>query len=181
MDNKIAMDLLNMIEFENAECNLGTWYHGIDDDMKEALEMALKALSSTENTNRCEDAISRSDAIRVASGYCHWSNIPKELAKLPSVNPIPCEDTISRQAVDKLIDELARAISDERCFIPRGRSTATIMQDILDLPSVSTEKTGHWIEDENEMKVWCSECGEENDECSKYCPNCGAKMQEVEE
>lgn len=33
----------------------------------------------------CEDAISRSEAIRVASGYCHPSNIAKELAKLPSV------------------------------------------------------------------------------------------------
>ena len=34
----------------------------------------------------CTDAISRSDAIRVASGYCHWTNIPDELAKLPSVS-----------------------------------------------------------------------------------------------
>lgn len=31
------------------------------------------------------DCISRSDAIRVASGYCHPSNVAKELAKLPSV------------------------------------------------------------------------------------------------
>ena len=37
-------------------------------------------------------------------------------------------------------------------------------------------KTGHWIEDEYEMEVRCSACGEENDECSKYCPDCGAKM-----
>lgn len=49
----------------------------------------------------------------------------------------PCEDCISRKAVNVLIDELARAISDERCFISRGRSTANIMQDILDLPSVT--------------------------------------------
>lgn len=49
----------------------------------------------------------------------------------------PCEDCISREAVNVLIDELARAISDERCFISRGRSTATIMQDILDLPPVT--------------------------------------------
>lgn len=37
-------------------------------------------------------------------------------------------------------------------------------------------KTGHWIEDEYEMEVRCSVCGEENDECSKYCPKCGALM-----
>jgi hypothetical protein len=35
----------------------------------------------------CEDTISRADAIRVASGYCHPSNIAKELAKLPPVTP----------------------------------------------------------------------------------------------
>jgi len=33
------------------------------------------------------DCISRTDAIRVASGYCHPSNVAKELAKLPSVTP----------------------------------------------------------------------------------------------
>ena len=52
----------------------------------------------------------------------------------------PCEDAISRQAVNILVDELARAISDERCCISRGRSTATIMQDILDLPPVNPQK-----------------------------------------
>lgn len=55
MDNKKAIDLLNMIKFENAECNLGTWYHGIDGDMKQALEMAIKALEQ----KPCEDTISR--------------------------------------------------------------------------------------------------------------------------
>ena len=33
-----------------------------------------------------DDLIRRSDAIRVASCYCHYTNIPKELAKLPSVS-----------------------------------------------------------------------------------------------
>ena len=44
MDNKLAIDLLSMIEFEHAECCLNTWYKGIDDDMKEALDMAIEAL-----------------------------------------------------------------------------------------------------------------------------------------
>ena len=40
-------------------------------------------------------------------------------------------------------------------------------------------KTGRWIEDEDDMKwtVWCSECHEDNDDCSNYCPNCGARME----
>lgn len=49
-------------------------------------------------------------------------------------------DVISRKAVDALVDELARAISDERLRIPRGRSTGEIMQDILDLPSVDPDQ-----------------------------------------
>ena len=42
----------------------------------------------------CEDTISRADAVRVASGYCHPANIAKELAKLPPVQPeiIRCKD-----------------------------------------------------------------------------------------
>lgn len=58
----------------------------------------------------------------------------------------PSGDLISRQAVNTLVDELARAISDERCCMSRGRSTATIMQDILDLPSVNPQepKTGQY-------------------------------------
>ena len=58
--------------------------------------------------------------------------------EVPSAEP--SGDLISRQAVDTLVDELARAISDERCCISRGRSTATIMQDILDLPSVKLQE-----------------------------------------
>ena len=53
--------------------------------------------------------------------------------------------------------------------------------DECEVTKSQEQKTGHWIEDEYEMKVWCSECGEENDMCSKYCPNCGAKMAESEE
>ena len=44
----------------------------------------------------CEDTISRADAIRVASGYCHPANVAQELAKLPSAQPevIRCKDCI---------------------------------------------------------------------------------------
>ena len=52
-------------------------------------------------------------------------------------------ELISRQAVNTLVDELARAISDERCFLSRGRSTGEIMSDILNLPPV--ENKDGWI------------------------------------
>ena len=62
------------------------------------------------------------------------------------------DDAVSREAVDTLIDELARAISDERCCISRGRSTATIMQDILDLPPVKPQYTGDEIQKMQELE-----------------------------
>lgn len=98
------------------------------------------------------------------------------------------EDAISRQSVNILVDELARAISDERCCMPRGRSTGAIMKNILDLPPVTPQpKTGYWIEHERNgiVHIECSECL-----CwflrahlirNSFCPNCGTKMLEVEE
>ena len=100
----------------------------------------------------------------------------------------PCEDCISRQAIDTLVDELARAISDERCCMSRGRSTATIMQDILDLPPVTPKpKTvlysgdgyadGYMVYDMAE----CPNCGYKYEEGDKdwglsFCPNCGQSL-----
>lgn len=45
-------------------------------------------------------------------------------------------------------------------------------------------KTGHWSHDGSHWKnrFICSECGYKLfDEPTSYCPNCGAKMQEIEE
>lgn len=50
-------------------------------------------------------------------------------------------------------------------------------------------KTGRWVKKENDICWWyvCSECGQEPlknkwnyDELSRYCPNCGAKMESEE-
>ena len=72
-----------------------------------------------------------------------WGKDGEEVEKMAieALKQEPCEDAISRQKVNILVDELARAISDERCCMPRGRSTGAIMQDILDLPPV-TPKPG---------------------------------------
>ena len=177
--------------------------HEIDDEYVtitnskdyDALRMARKALEQ----EPCEDAISRSDAIRVASGYCHWSNIPKELAKLPSVNPIQCEDVISRQAAIDAIENEQKKIMRSDWAIDQAKFSAMseIRALIADLPSVSTEKTGRWKKIKSGDKTFpesivCSRCGWENSYISKwdrnnnplsktfkttrYCPNCGAKM-----
>ena len=42
-------------------------------------------------------------------------------------------------------------------------------------------KTGKWETDELPMGCvvgyWCSECGEQHDYKTPYCPNCGARME----
>lgn len=93
----------------------------------------------------------------------------------------PCEDAISRQAANILVDELARAISDERCYISRGRSTASIMQDILDLPPVKPqEKTGHckdckYFEYDSVAKVDGIPLIVAHEICSKWGDGCKTK------
>ena len=133
----------------------------------------------------CEDAISRSEAIRVASGYCHWVNIPDELAKLPSVNPKPCDDAISRHEVKDLFCRIC--MDSNLCY--RSKETCEDLRLFDTLPSVTPQqKVGMWIETEVMQSgykgTWikCNNCGYETALLiqKKYCPNCGAKM-EVEE
>lgn len=80
----------------------------------------------------------------------------------------PCEDCISRQAVNKLVDELARAISDEKCHIQRGRNYGRIIRDILELPSVEPEQKGRD----------CASCKHSNNGECAYTEECHKCMWE---
>lgn len=148
MTNQETIANLNMIRVAFVDPVTKEQRKLIDD----TFDNAIKALEP------CDDAISRqavldliehynSDGLgSVFYGYEEGLKFANTVNKLPPVNPhVSCEDAVSRQAVDTLVDELARAISDERCCISRGRSTATIMQDILELPPVNPQepKTRH--------------------------------------
>ena len=64
-------------------------------------------------------------------------------------------------------------------------------QTILNLPSADTVKHGHWIDDliiaeqRDYVITYCSECGFGKNKTDKrryrFCPECGAKMDEVSE
>ena len=63
-------------------------------------------------------------------------------------------------------------------------SKKTVKSVINDLPSVSAERVGEWIK-QNEKNITqvtyfgerkCSKCGEITLSQSTYCPNCGARM-----
>jgi hypothetical protein len=47
----------------------------------------------------------------------------------------------------------------------------------------STQKCGHWLINPDGWYPYCSECRYEpkNGELTKFCPNCGAKMNKKEE
>ena len=130
----------------------------------------------------CEDCISREQAIYIASGYCHPSNVVKELKKLPSVKPIePCEDCISREMALKE----AYTIHDDY-----GERFDVVQVETLEgLPSVKPTGTkGKWIEHEHEAglnwefsKYECNVCHAWSEDDSDYCPYCGTDMRGEEE
>ena len=85
----------------------------------------------------------------------------------------PCEDCISRQAV---LDYLFRPYSNEELY-----SNIDIANFIKELPPVTPQqKIGKWEIDEDRVYT-CNQCNKKNLWHSLYCPNCGAKMIEVQE
>ena len=99
-------------------------------------------------------------------------------------------DLIDRQAAIDAIMELT--VVDEE-FYDFNSALIECVNKLKELPPVKHEpKQGKWkkvvTKKEPTCEVWhfeCSECGEweyrADFEHNKYCPNCGIKMQEVEE
>lgn len=83
------------------------------------------------------DAISRADAIRVASGYCHPANVAKELAKLPSAQAEPhyTDDQIQK------MQDLEQAQLDKAFEL--GRKNAKWIPCSERLPEA--EKKHYWV------------------------------------
>lgn len=86
-------------------------------------------------------------------------------------------DLISRQAVKEIFPKWK--------FISYEAYLCSVLE-IDKLPSVSTEKTGHWVH--KGQGIYCSECGKESgynpfgaSRFSDYCPNCGCRMVEPQE
>lgn len=83
-------------------------------------------------------------------------------------------------------DCISRAQALHACCDEWNKDYKAIMKSIRQLPSVTPQqKIGKWIAD---YRIWkCSNCDASFDTWrheivyNKYCPNCGAKMEEVEE
>ena len=98
----------------------------------------------------------------------------------------PCEDCISREAVLETIEDCnSDGLKGIFCSYNDGER---FKEYIKDLPSATPkEKTAAWVPIDAEPHdiCECNACGwllyYEDKTDYKYCPNCGAKMDEVEE
>ena len=119
------------------------------------------------------------------SGYVHGvENTAKEFRF--ELKQEPCEDSISRQAVLDLIVANHTKLNGVNVVM-----YSPLYKDIKQLPSITPQQnTGHWILSDGYWR--CSKCrekallkfdnfGTRTPEYihveSKYCPNCGAKME----
>lgn len=130
--------------------------------MEEACEVVIKALEQEPCENCCNG-----NQIEKAK-LCQKSYLAGMEHKQE-----PCEDAISRQTV---LDEMYKRQKD---------GDAITAGFIKKLPPVTPQpKMGKWTHDGShwENRWICSECGYKLfDEQTRFCPNCGSKMQEVEE
>ena len=85
------------------------------------------------------------------------------------------DEYISRQAVNRL--------QKYRYNCGVASITCVSLNSINTLPPVTPKpKMGHWIFDEVlDRHYYCSECKSMGVDYWDYCPNCGAKMQEVKD
>lgn len=167
----------------------------LSDNTVEAHKMAIQALSQ----EPCDDAISRQAVMDALCDKCELFHKNGEqtcltkcesyhfLATLPSVTkkPIERDDAISRQAV---LD-----IDFKRIILTTAKPAEMIEQKVKALPLVPPQqKYGKWkvVSDgygDNAYICECSECKDtvwvykDADRKWKYCPSCGAKMQESED
>ena len=86
----------------------------------------------------------------------------------------PCDDFISRKFMLRL---------GATCIAKRdGSGNLIAVRAIKELqPATIIRSKGHWIEDirNGAQRFICSECSYHTKIRYHYCPNCGAKMEEV--
>lgn len=150
-----------------------------------------------------ENELHRMLADIVSSGYPKWKRGRyREAIKeaLEQLQQEPCDDCISRFSIKKKLQEhhdfYVNAYGGFNNLPPNDKPrvdeiTNCISMVVNEPPVTPQPKIGQWFIDErpeSDREVVCSNCGQpifkyhklDFDYRPKYCPNCGAKMQEVE-
>ena len=107
------------------------------------------------------DLISRQSILNACEQSINILEAVDRIMDLPSVEQEPCSNCCNGNQIEK----------------------AKLCQKsyLAGMEHKQEPKTGHWIECEDEVKVYCSECKEISDYPTNYCPNCGAKMVDPQE
>ena len=153
----------------------------------------------------CKNTIDRQAVLDIVDSYSESQSnvedvtqdiISDIMALSPVTSQEPCEMTAEKYR-QRMIQAFHNADCDELiaiCVLPTEKEFEHL-EWLLKNHYKQKTKTGYWIRwYEQKETEWytdniphckCSECGEEYDLYSsqfiKYCPNCGAKMQEIEE
>ena len=111
-----------------------------------------------------------------------------EIEDLPSAQPEPCEDAVSRKAVKDGFVEMCNLIcpyTEKQRHTMCGSCLLGTAFDVLEAtqPVTPKQRTGKWINGK------CDKCGEHAPfyamastyHESNFCPHCGAKMEGVAE
>lgn len=194
MTNERAIELLQRISDSQFD-----GIHG--DERREALEMAVRALSSqqtdTDSQGLVNDCISRQAAIIVFenSGLDDDSKdtAVRVLEQLPSAQPTQTNahptqfnalDCVSREEVLDAIDKYILR-KPEGCVEVKELLkliTKVYHMPIYRIPSAHPQrKKGKWIDGKGNVKIvgygaYCSCCKRESEYVTNYCPSCGADM-----
>lgn len=100
----------------------------------------------------------------------------------------PCEDAISRVETVKFLANHSNEFEDKKIRMA-FQSASSLVNNPHNLPPVNPQpKTGRWRKVSMDKYIRhatyyyeCSECGNQHIGHANYCPNCGAKMQEVKD
>ena len=119
--------------------------------------------------------------------------VVKEIKKLPSVQPEPCEDAVNRRRLLSDLEEMIAAWKKYPVLVEQIKGIEAVIEYLETIPPVTPQrKKGKWIDEPvykqtMDGKTWdgytyCSECREmhEYGYRSKYCQDCGAEMTEGE-
>jgi hypothetical protein len=140
------------------------------------LEAKIQALEQ-EPCDDCRNCKKWDDCECGRKGHINGTSIGYSIGECKDYEP--CDDAISRQAVFDLVRSLTRwcVRSEDGKFNNVGLLYDDVMFGIDKLPSV-TQKSGTWIAlDEGYGPYICSLCEWVEAGKSKYCPNCGARME----
>lgn len=118
---------------------------------------------------------------KILSRPFNMKNVPQDILDahkmaIKALEQEPCEDCISRQKAIRRVKEECNPYGKPTIDFESGKEVIKLLER---MPPVQPQpKIGHWIDVSGGCE--CSECGCLEAGYSSYCPDCGAKMEDVE-